>query len=84
MGEKTRIGGEEALRGNNGSRIGWEARTGTEANLMRCDKEWRGDGTREGDGVSPRSGARDRGQRVRSAAHSPLWQFSVSCRIPTH
>lgn len=44
MGEKMRTGEEEALRGNNGSRIGWEARTGTEANLMRCDKEWKGMG----------------------------------------
>lgn len=60
--------------------IGKRTRKGTEANLMRCDKEWKGGGEGEGEGegggggedVSPRSGARDRGQRVRSAARFPF------------
>lgn len=67
--------------------------TGTEANLMRCDKESNG---RKGGKRGRARGTRfhldqrceERADRAKGSTGEsglpPLWQFSVSCRIPTH
>lgn len=72
--------------------VGKRTRKGTEANLMRCDKEWKGGGEGEGEGGGGGRGRMFHLDRVRAIVGkgfdrrlaSPLWQFSVSCRIPTH